>query len=161
MRRHLKVALANYHGFDLELKGWTFQQPFSPIVHRWDRLNALCEETEDHQSKQALEQLMGFLRPVLAPSIDSLVQTRKTGKVDFENLWQIFPPGELAVTSFFGVEAVTRLLRYELIQPCGEPPFWQVDFEYVDWNGERCGYESAKTRIKYFSGLKFVTSLGM
>lgn len=159
MRNHLRVALAKYQDFDLELKNWTFKEPFSPIVHRWDRLNALCEKTTEVKSKRAIDQLMKFLGPILAPSIGSLIQTKATGKVDFDNVWQIFPPGELAVTSFFGIQAVTRILRYELIRPRCDPPFWQVEFEYLDWNGERCGYTSAKAKIKYFDGMKFVTSL--
>lgn len=161
MRAHLRLALAKYQDFDLELNNWTFTAPYSPIVHRWDRLNAQCDNATDPTSKRAIEQLMAFLRPILAPSIDSLVQTKKTGKVEFDNIWQIFPPGELVVTSFFGVEAVTRILRYELIEPCREPPYWQIDFEYLDWNGERCGYTSAKTRIKAFRGYKFVTNLAV
>lgn len=159
MRNHLRVALANYQDFDLELKNWTFMEPFSPIVHRWDRLNALCKETTEENSKRAIDQLMKFLGPILAPSIGSLIQTKSTGKVNFRNVWQIFPPGELAVTSFFGTQAVTRILRYELIEPQFDPPFWQVEFEYLDWNGECCGYTSAKTKIKCFDGMKFVTSL--
>lgn len=161
MRNHLRVALAKYQDFDLELKDWTFTEPFSPIVHRWDRLNALREKTTEVNSKRAIDQLMSFLEPILAPSIGSLIQTKATGKVNFDNVWQIFPPGELAVTSFFGIQAVTRILRYELIRPDYELPYWQVEFEYLDWNGERCGYTSAKTKIKYFDGMKFVTSLGV
>lgn len=161
MRSHLRVALAKYQDFDLELKNWTFTAPYSPIVHRWDRLNILRDEATDPKSQRALEQLLTFLRPILAPSIDSLVQTKKTGKVEFHNIWQIFPPGELVVTSFFGIEAVARVLRYELVKPCREPPYWQIDFEYLDWNGERCGYTAAKTRIKFFNGYKFVTGLGV
>lgn len=161
MRSHLKVALANYSDFDLELKNWTFQGPYSPIVHRWDRLNAQYKETTEPESKEALGNLLEFLRPILVSSVDSLIQTKETGKVSFENLWQIFPPGELAVTSFFGIQAVSRLLRYELVQPNNQLPWWNVEYEYVDWNGQYCGYEKAKTKIRYFTGLKFVDTLGV
>lgn len=161
MRKHLRVGLADYQDFDLELKEWTFTAPYSPIVHRWDKLNTLREETTEPESKRAIEQLMTFLRPILAPSIDSLIQTKKTGKVKFNDVWQIFPPGELVVTSFFAVEAIARIVRYELVRPCDEPPYWQVDFEYVDWNGEHCGYASTKARVRFFEGFKFVTSLAV
>lgn len=161
MRSHLKVALANYSDFDLELKNWTFQEPYSPIVHRWDRLNAQYEKTTEPKSKKALADLLEFLRPILVSSVDSLIQTKETGKVSFQNLWQIFPPGELAVTSFFGIQTVSRLLRYELVTPCDQPPWWNVEYEYVDWNGQYCGYEKSKTKVRYFKGLKFVDTLGV
>lgn len=161
MRQHLRVGLANYQGFSPELNDWTFTAPYSPIVHRWDKLNALAEETTEPASKLAIDQLMTFLRPILAPSIDSLISTKKTGKVEFNNIWQIFPPSEKVVTSFFGIEAVASVLSYRFVEPSMAPPYWQVEFEYVDWNGEFCGYARAKSVIKMFEGYKFVTSLAM
>ena len=161
MRAHLQVALAKYQDFDLELENWTFTEPYKPIVHRWDRLNALCNTTTEPQGKQAIDQLMEFLRPIVAPSVDSLAQTRKSGKVCFNDVWQIFPPGELAVTSFFGVPAVCRVLQYEKHEPRGLPPSWIVTLEYLDWNGEHCGYTTTKTKITYFKGFRFVASLSV
>jgi hypothetical protein len=159
MRAHFRVALAKYQDFDLELENWTFTPPYKPIVHRWDHLNTLCDGTTEHSSKQAIDRLMEFLRPILAPSVDALVRTKLTGKIIFDDVWQIFPPGELAVTTFFGVEAICRVTKYEKIQPYDEPPCWAISLEYVDWNGEHCGYTSTKVTIKYFRGLRHVVSL--
>lgn len=158
MRAHLKVALASYQDFDLELENWTFRKPYEPIVHRWDRLLALCEETVDEESNAAIGNMMAFLRPILAPSVNSLAETRNSGKVTFDNVWQIFPPGELAVTTFFSSEVVCRVLKYEKLQANGSW-YWSVTMEYVDWNGEKCGYDTTRTIIKSFEGYRFVTSL--
>ena len=159
MRAHLEVALAKYQDFDLELENWTFKPPFKPIVHRWDRLNALCEETTEASSKEAIDQMMEFLRPILASSVDALARTKRTGKVVFDDVWQIFPPGEFAVTIFYGVEAVCRVTKYEKVEPHRQPPYWVISLEYVDWNGECCGYTSTKVTIEYFGGLRHVVSL--
>ena len=159
MRAHLKVALAKYQDLDLELENWAFKSPFKPIVHRWDRLNVLCEETTEASSKEAIDQMMEFLRPILASSVDALARTKRTGKVVFDDVWQIFPPGEFAVTIFYGVEAVCRVTKYEKVEPCGQHPHWVISLEYVDWNGECCGYTSTKVTIGYFGGLRHVVSL--
>jgi len=160
MRAHLQVALANYQDIDLELDNWTFRPPYQPIVHRWDRLNTLYEDANDESAgKESVEQLMAFLRPILAPSVEALARTKRTGKIVFEDVWQIFPPGELAMTTFYGVEAVCRVTKYERSESFGESPSWVINLEYVDWNGERCGYTDTKVTIRYFKGLRHVVSL--
>ena len=161
MRDHLRVALAKYQDFDADLENWTFKPPFNPIVHRWDRLNAICDETgEDKKdSKQAIIQLMDFLRPILAPSVEALARTKATGKVSFDDIWQIFPPSEIAMTSFFGVEAVCRVTKYEKVEPPYQDPYWVISLEYLDWNGRSCGYANTKVVIKLFKGFRHVVSL--
>ena len=151
-------ALDRYQDLDMELEDWTFEPPYRPIVHRWDRLKDLQAETTDLIHKQAADTLMEFLSPILGPSVDALFQTRRTGKISFEAIWQIFPPGELVMTKFFGVETVCRVVKYER-QKIGPVPEWIITTEYVDWNGESCGYATTKTTIKYFYGFHRVTSL--
>ncbi|RSL99891.1 hypothetical protein CEP52_009419 [Fusarium oligoseptatum] len=158
MRALFKTALAGYQDLDLELENWTFEPPFMPIVHRWDKLRSLCEGNDDKPSTESATQLMNFLRLILAPQVDSLANTRKTGNVRFEDLWQIFPPHELVVTSFYDVEALCRVAKYELIERF-DSTYWKVTLEYLDWNGHRCGYATTKVTIPYFPGHRRVVSL--
>ncbi|KAJ9144054.1 P-loop containing nucleoside triphosphate hydrolase protein [Pleurostoma richardsiae] len=159
MRAHLRMALAKYQDFDLDLEDWTFKPPYKPIVHRWDRLNALAENLGDPDSKNAIDQLLAFLQPILAPAVKALAQTKETGKIVFDDVWQIFPPGELAVTTFFAVESVCRVEKYEKVEPLGQLPYWVISLEYIDWNGEHCGYTTTKVVIKSFKGPRHVISL--
>jgi hypothetical protein len=156
MRAHLLAALAGYQDYHPELEEWTFRAPYSALVHRWDHLNDLADGVPDVDAKRAVNQLMLFLGPILAASVGSLAHTRKTNRVMFKDVWQIFPPGELAVASFFGVDAVARVLKYELNRDR-----WDIDLEYVDWNGERTGYSTTKVTVWRFDGFKFVTSLSV
>ncbi|EEU43461.1 uncharacterized protein NECHADRAFT_45060 [Fusarium vanettenii 77-13-4] len=130
-----------------------------PIVHRWDTLRSLCEGSGEEPATEPATQLMDFLRPILAPQVDSLANTRKTGNVRFEDLWQIFAPHEFVVTSFYDVEAVCRVAKYELTEPPLDPPYWTVTLEYLDWNGHRCGYATTKVVISHFAGSQRVVSL--
>jgi hypothetical protein len=100
------------------------------------------------------------LTPVLASCVESLSQTRITGKVKFDNAWQIFAPGVLALTHFFGVETLCRICKYEYKAPArGEPLHLYVNIEYVDWNGQKCGYASTIKIISPFKGFKHVKDL--
>jgi hypothetical protein len=160
MKDLLGLALANYQDFDPELQDWTFHPPFQPVVHRWDRLNELLDLSTDPERKQAAKELVDFLRPILGPSVDALAKTKKTGKVTFDDLWQIFTPGELATTAFFDVEAACRMTKYERKDPPNcQPPYYIVHLEYLDWNGERCGYASTKVTVGHFDGFRHVVSL--
>ncbi len=159
MRALLSTALAGYQSFDPELEDWTFLPPYRAFVHRWERLKSVCGEATDDESKCAATQLMAFLDPVLQSSVKLLVKTQKVGSVSFDRVWQIFPPGELAVTSFYDAEAICRVQKSEKIT--GEPTgvYWLVTAEYIDWNGESCGFASLRRRINHFSSLQHVCSL--
>lgn len=159
MRALLQDALAKYQDFDPELENWTFREPYSPIVHRWAQLNGLCQNASQSEGKAAIDSLMAFLRPILGPSLEALSRTQETGKVLFDDVWQIYPPGEVAMTVFYGVESAARVVRYEKKRNREGLLSWEVELEYVDWNGDRCGFTTTTVNIGYFSGYKFVTSL--
>lgn len=163
MQSILREALHKYQDFDPELENWTFRAPYSPIVHRWDKLNKILEkdslDSGGEKTAAAIKDLMAFLRPILAPSIEALAQTKETGKVLFEDVWQIYPPGEVAMTSFYGIEAAARVVQYEKKRNAQGLPSWEVELEYVDWNGDHCGFATTTVNIGYFPGSKFVTSL--
>lgn len=159
MQSILREALHKYQDFDPELEEWTFREPYSPIVHRWSKLNEILDKAQESGGKTtAIRDLMAFLRPILAPSIEALAKTKETGKVLFEDVWQIYPPGEVAMTSFYGIEAAARVVQYEK-KYTAQGRSWEVELEYVDWNGDHCGFATTTVNIRKFSGYKFVTSL--
>ncbi|KAL5609689.1 hypothetical protein FOVSG1_004370 [Fusarium oxysporum f. sp. vasinfectum] len=159
MQGVLSTVLAKYQDLDLELEKWTFKPPFMPLVHRWDRLLSLCDATDKEPVPEASTQLLEFLTPILAPKVDALVKTRKTGNVMFADLWQIFAPHEFVITKFYGVDVVCRVTKYKLVEPSCSPPYWEVYLEYLDWNGNRCGYSNTMIIIPEFAAYRRVTSL--
>jgi len=46
-------------------------------------------------------ELMSFLKPLLTPSVSAFTETRRTGKIGFNIIWQILLSGELVITDFF------------------------------------------------------------
>ncbi|KAI7767306.1 hypothetical protein LZL87_009708 [Fusarium oxysporum] len=77
----LSTVLEKYQDLDLELEKWTFKPPFMPLVHRRDRLLSLCDYEDKEPIPETWTQLLKFLTPILAPKVDALVRTRKTGNV--------------------------------------------------------------------------------
>lgn len=80
MRKVLTEVLNKYQDLDMELENWTFEPPFMPLVHRWDVLKKLQRTTEDDSLKKASSALLAFLSPIIASSVLSLNQTKKSGK---------------------------------------------------------------------------------
>ncbi|QYT02129.1 AAA+-type ATPase [Trichoderma simmonsii] len=155
MRKILLEILENYHDLDLECENWTFRSPYIPLVHRWQRLQDFCQNTSNPDLSKAGQQLIEFLLPIVGPSVNSLEQTRLTGKVQFDFLWQIFPPGELVMTKMYGQDAICRVLKHHKVEESYScPAYWVIDMEYVDWNGEKCGYTTIGTKIGGFNGYR-------
>lgn len=159
MRAVISTVLDKYQDLDLDVEKWTFKPPFMPLVHRWDRLLSLCESKDDEHEPQAAAQLLKFLTPILAPKVDALVKTRETGNIMFDDMWQILSPHEFVITKFYGVEAVCRVTKYKLVKEPRMPSYWETYMEYVDWNGNRCGYANTMIIIPEFPAYRRVTSL--
>ena len=81
MRQVLGEVLNKYQDLDMELENWSFQPPFMPLVHRWDMLKNFQSTTKNSALKSAASALLAFLSPVVASSVLSHNQTKKTGKV--------------------------------------------------------------------------------
>ncbi|CAG9996971.1 unnamed protein product [Clonostachys byssicola] len=68
----------------------------------------------------------------------------------------IFPPGELVMTTLYGVEIMCRVTRYGFSR---HGNFWTIKLQYVDWNGQKCGFAKAVIDISFYAGERHVTSL--
>lgn len=168
MRQVLAHVFEADQELDLLPTDWTFRPPFRPLVHRWGPLKDLHAEIRDHEDttlemKQATDALVSFLDPILAPAVRALSQTRDTGKISYDNIWQVFPPSELIVTTTRGVPRLGRVLKYEREDSLEEHSLaeWRIHFEKLAWDGSSCGYLEELARIKPFSGDRDVNSLGV
>ena len=134
----------------------SFEPPYSALVHRWDRIQTLHQELADSDNdtrKLAVDQLVEFMQPILASSLEGLAATRATGMVNYSAVWQIFSPGEIVVTKFWGAESLCRVVKY--VRDGG----WDITVENVEWDGGECGFERTEVHIPKFYGLSRITSL--
>ncbi|KAH8683746.1 hypothetical protein BGZ61DRAFT_507865 [Ilyonectria robusta] len=160
MRDVLSAVLAKYQDLDLELQDWTFEPPFMPLVHRWQTFKDYHGTATPGPMKNASSALLAFLTPILASSVLSLAQTKKTGQISFNNIWQIFSPSSIVVTKFYGIDTICRVVKYKKRRADpGAPQRWAIDMEYVDWNGETCGWATTTLTIWEFEGFRRVTGL--
>ncbi|CAH0046523.1 unnamed protein product [Clonostachys solani] len=155
MRAFLKSALANYQDFDPGLDGWTFRSPYKALVHRWDRILELSKSAAK-ETEQSVNSLVKFLHPILEVYIQAQANINKTGQISFADIWQIFPPGELVMTTLHGVEIMCRVTRYEFSRQGNS---WSIKLQYVDWNGQKCGFAKWSIDVSFYAGERHVSSL--
>ncbi|KAL2161770.1 hypothetical protein VTH06DRAFT_7554 [Thermothelomyces fergusii] len=156
MQAFLSEALADYPDLDMDENGWSFAPPYTPLVHRWQRIQELYKALEDPDKKGAVDKLMEFLNPRIAPSVANLAMLRETGMIAHDMIWQIFPPGEIVVRNVEGVDALYRVVT------CGQSGNAKLAVEYVDWDGERCGLRETKgLHIPWYAGVRRITSLSV
>ncbi|KAI0502743.1 P-loop containing nucleoside triphosphate hydrolase protein [Xylaria bambusicola] len=158
MKEILQQALTGYQDLDLSLENYTFTPPFMPLCHRWEALQALRLKQKEPAMAVAALKLIGFLIPILAPKVDSVIYTRETGKIAFADIWQVFAPGTLVLTKFFGVETICRVTRYQK-RKIDSGPYWEIRMEFVDWNGETSGFSTTDMSIQPYEGYRHVTLL--
>ncbi|CAJ2512271.1 Uu.00g052860.m01.CDS01 [Anthostomella pinea] len=126
----------------MALEEWTFTPPFRALVHRWEVLKEYHENAKVPALKNAASVLLAFLTPIVAPSVLAHAQTHKAG-------------------NFYGVDTICRIAKYQKREGNGTtiPPSWVIDVEYIDWNGENCGFATTTIKIWKFDGYRRVTSL--
>ncbi|KAI0446361.1 P-loop containing nucleoside triphosphate hydrolase protein [Xylaria telfairii] len=160
MRKFLKEALKDYQDLDLHVEDYTFKTPFMPLCHRWENLKHVQQKAKEPALKHAASQFLDFLTPIVASSVASIAHTRETGKIAFNDIWQIFAPNTLVSTKFYGVQTTCCVTEYVKIPPTPRtPPSWKISMKFTDWNGESAGFSSTSMTISDYEGYRRVSSL--
>ncbi|KAK4454470.1 P-loop containing nucleoside triphosphate hydrolase [Podospora aff. communis PSN243] len=166
MQEILSEAMSGYPDWRSNSHSWTFEPPYTPLVHRWDRIlginkqlaSEVSDKTDDTCKKaKAAAELVEFLKPLLSPSIGSIAEARDTKQIAFKDVWQILPPGELAMTEFLEEKSICRVASHEGGQDSSTALV--VWIETVMWNGREAGIVKSQRTIEPYDGVKDVTSL--
>ncbi|KAI0135159.1 P-loop containing nucleoside triphosphate hydrolase protein [Daldinia grandis] len=157
MRKILDVTLRKYEDLNLKKENWTFRPPFQPLVHRWYNIERYATKAKaDPTAENALATLVSVLAPIIKPLLSSC----KT--IEFANIQHIFPPGTLVLSRESGTEAFYRVLECQKILSATKVlTSWKINAEYVEWNGNECGYRQESFTIEKFDGHYQVTELNV
>ena len=154
----LKGALAkvfkDYPGIVTDLEQLEFNAPFEPFVHRWSQFEQATVSEKDPQVKQHLALLWNVLESELRSFLQKLKDYLRHGVVDYSNIWSVFEPNSLVVVRREGSERIYRCIRGTKTD-C----YYQVEGQFIDWDGEKFGYTQTWLKIMPFSGTIPITSL--
>ena len=151
----LKVALhgifRHYPGIYTYLDRLTFDAPFKPFVHRWEKLVATFANEKDPATRAHLELFHGVMAQELEFELKERADYILNGVITFETCWMIFPPGTIVLVGG------SRALR---VKESNETPItFNLICERVDWDGEEFGLGLTQICINAFSGTRAITGL--
>lgn len=168
----LKLGYYPYHTF--QGKPTTLKSPYEPLVHNWDKLRSLAnEEVDDEDAQKARKDLGLLLDTILSGSgdekLDRYLKTREAAKnqdtVTFDNLWTLFPPGQLIYGKPFQDQDEIFLVQDSYsswpaskLYP-GPDRAWELLCWVYDWNGKNFYRPSLTLKFEPFEGQKSVVSL--
>lgn len=152
----------------------TLRSPFQPLIHNWDKLQSISSEDVDDDKAQSRRDLKLLLDTISAGSgddkLDRYLKTREVSQeqrtVTFDNLWTLFPPGELV----YGTPFLNQPEIF-LVQDCleswpssrsrylGGDSSWKLLCWAYDWNGEKFYRSSLTLTFEPFDGQKSIVSL--
>lgn len=164
LKKSLARVLDGYPGITTELQRVEFAAPLECFVHRWDRLQAervalslalarnknagAAQDAVDH-----LEVLYQTLESELAGAIREKDDLIAHGVMRFEMLWTLFEPGCLVYRKCDGHDRVYKL-KIARMEPAASGRVYVLECQYVDFDGEKFGFNKVTINIKEFRGTK-------
>ena len=94
IRTFMQDLLKDHPGLNLEADPIVFKQPYHPLLYKFDQLLSDSDRW-DSTLRHALADLLAFLLYKGEQNLRQLRVTRETGRVEFDNLWTAFCPGQI------------------------------------------------------------------
>lgn len=156
----LETVLSGYPSITTGLDRLTFQAPFQPFVHRWERLVEAKEATNDVETKEHVELLFQTLETELSDTIKARNDLISHGVCTFEHVWTIFEPGDFVFTAQDSADRAFQLQSADYRNTrCGSA--YSLTSEAVDWDGENFGRSRTTLNIYEFNGTLPISQLGV
>ena len=111
--------------------------------------------SEPHlETKQHLALLWDVLEAELRDLLQKIRDHRRHGVCEYSTLWTIFEPKTLVIGRQFDREHL-----YRCVKGNKNTGTYNVEVQYIDWDGEGFGFASAMVPILAFAGTKPLASL--
>lgn len=158
LKRFLGKVLDKYPGVTMTLDRVEFEEPFAPLVHRWEEFTRARDEEEDATTKAHVDLLYGVLEEELRETIARKKDHIQNGVITHRLLWTIFEPEDLVVKRAHGRDFGYQFVRGDTD---GEQGHYEMGVRYVDFDGENFGFIDKEFTIDYFEGTAPITSLSL
>ncbi|KAK2617020.1 hypothetical protein QQS21_000111 [Conoideocrella luteorostrata] len=149
-----------YKGITPNLKKLVLRAPFRPFFHRWSLFKDLVDEQKASNDVTASfsQLLYRILDLELRETMDEIEDLCGNGVITFGLLWALFQPGIRLYSSIDGQDRFFLLESGEYVRGS---PFFLITAKYVDWDGERFGFATARLSIGAFEGTMNINELNV
>ena len=136
LKRSLASIFAGYPGFTTDVDRLEFTAPFQPFVYRWHQFEQATVNEKHLGTKQHLALLWNVLDSQLSHLLQKIKDYSRHGIMDYENIWTLFEPNCIIMGTKNGSERLYRCLG----GTTNHEQCYQIEAQYVDWDGERGRY---------------------
>ena len=141
---HILKALREIIGVDARWqasfeKPVTSMKPFAELAYYWTELAAYRDALRDEEARRHFELLFDFLEEEVGDTRRWHEAVLQKGQASFNQLWQIFRPGELLVTEHQGQPWLLRLRSTEYRENKADGRLFLVHAYYTDHDGTKLG----------------------
>ncbi|KAL2160976.1 hypothetical protein VTH06DRAFT_8688 [Thermothelomyces fergusii] len=159
LRAALAEIMADYPGVSCELTRLEFEAPFKPFVHRWDEFQKYYERPDlDEKTKKDMKVLVDIMNYEIGSNVRTFKEYVKNGVVCFRDLWMIFQPGGVVISTGPGELSAFETVETEY-KSTNRGRFMIVRCDCVDYSGKEFGRYQEQLFIPEFIGTKKITSL--
>lgn len=160
---HIKLALSKVLEGYLNVKpkapSLSFDRPFTPFCHRWERLVEVQENERDPKIREHLSLLRQTLEAELKESFCAMKDFQDTGYVTFERLPLFFVPGEVVLKSADGLVSAGVLRDVTKSETRSGKKYFEFKVMVVDWDGRKCGVLLQDWDLYEFQGPRLLRTL--
>ena len=157
LRGVLKQVFKNYPRWMKERESFVFRPPFQQFFHRWEELKKAIHDNDSVKNEGSI--LIKELTPFMErhqKDLDAIIQR---GVVSFDDLWLIYPPGEIVIRHIKGQPSACKIVSTEVRTGAAGSEQLIIRLKQFDWNGSYCGFEMGITGINSYDEAIPVTSL--
>ncbi|KAF7196505.1 ATP-dependent zinc metalloprotease FtsH [Pseudocercospora fuligena] len=159
IRKVLAAAFQDYPGIDAKLEDMTFRAPFQELFFRWNKFLDLLRDEADETVIEHCNLLIDTMKETLQPKLERAADLKSRDLIEYEYLWTLFEPG---TEVYSNVDDHHRLYIVDDSYPVDaeyEKKEFVVHCRYVDFDGSKLGFDTAKRKIPVFKGVKPITEL--
>ena len=164
LKELLALAFKDYAGISTEVPRFEFSRNFTPFIHKYDQIMDAIKKTRkddaaDSTAKKHVALLKTFMEEEFQETATNSKNMIKKGLISFDNLENLFQPGQLVFTHRDEEEMLLDLTTAGYGEDQAGNPDFYVSCKYVQWDGTRFGYSSMNLLIGAFGGVKPISDL--
>lgn len=153
----------DYTGITVNVRRLEFHPPWHCFVHRWtklvDTMDELCALAEDSpndaevcEKRDCIVLLYNVLKDELRETVNTRNDLMKEGVMTYELIWTLFEPGSVVLAGKHASRTTSSILTTK---------GYQVNSQYVDWDGSNFGYANSQTVVPPFAGTRPIKRLAV
>ncbi|KAH7025491.1 P-loop containing nucleoside triphosphate hydrolase protein [Macrophomina phaseolina] len=130
-----------------------FDAPFKEVWFRWEELGK-----EVRACEEGVREHLSLFYNTLNEEIRDLKRTLADlgpGRIIFELLWTLFPPGAIVYSKIAGHDRILRVKTTKSYAPLS----FDLSCRFIDWDGDSFGLAKETIEIPYFRNAKSVQDL--